>query len=501
MQNPLTRFAEALSAAGEQSPETRTRQGATSYHAGRVDEVPAPEDLADEYRFYRETPFINAALGQFAADVTEPGARVEADADETEQWFNDDFLPQAGIVAGERNQPFDTILFQSVIQHEAAGNILVEKVKADPTADDPTYTGFMHIRPESIRLVTEDNRPILVDAEGDAEADVETTDRGEPAAYLQYHNESILGRRQNGQYYADRDVIALSTNDVIKVARNPVPGNVWGESVIHPVADLVRGLKQILRDNEAAIQTKAYGIWSVAFGREVLDLPGGQNELIEWGEDEQSDFINNKIGRDLDPGDIIGHDGAIDFEKFEGEVADGLIPLIELYVKLIVTALPTPLYAVGIETDINQFVTAQQEPRYEKRVAEMRETLADAFEPALVEIAEQQDLPTEGLRLRIEPESDESPLFSLDESDMERLTQFTSSLKDVYGPGGAPSYLDEETLAELVLQLPDDALVDEVVDELDLSESNPEVQAQFEQTQGQGQGEQAATDGGTDETE
>ena len=59
------------------------------------------------------------------------------------------------------------------------------------------------------------------------------------------------------------------------------------QSVIHPVADLVRGLKQILRDNEQAIQTKAYGIWSVAFGREVLELPGGQNELIEWDDDEQ----------------------------------------------------------------------------------------------------------------------------------------------------------------------------------------------------------------------
>jgi hypothetical protein len=279
MQNPLTRFAEALSAAGDQEPETRSREGATSYHPGRIDEVPAPETLADEYRYYRETPFINAALRQFGADVVEPGARVDADSEGTEEWFNDEFLPQAGVVAGEPNQPFRQILFQAAIQHEAAGNILVEKVKANPREQNPTYTGFMNIRPESVELVTQPNRPILLDADASIEdSDVPTTPRGEPAAYLQYHDDSILGRRGR---YTDRDVVALSTNDVIKVARNPVPGAIWGESVIHPVADLVRGLKQILRDNEQAIQTKAYGIWSVAFGREVLELPGGQNELIE----------------------------------------------------------------------------------------------------------------------------------------------------------------------------------------------------------------------------
>lgn len=491
--NPIRRLGEALQVAGEQNPETQTRQGATSFVEGSVDEIPAPKDLADEYDFYRTTPFINASLNQFASDVVEPGYRVEADSDETADWFNDEFLPQAGIVAGEREQDFGKILEQSVVQYNAAGNILVEKVKNNPAADTPIVTGFMHIRPESVKLVTEDNRPILVTPDQTDLDGVVQTRRGEAAAYLQYDDGSILGQRGAFQ---ERDTVPLSINDVIKVARSPIPGEVWGESVIHSVGDLVRGMKQIIRDNETAIQSKAYGIWSVAFGTEVLEFGDyAEPELLEWDEDDQTQFLEEQIGSQMGPGDIIGHDGNISFEKFEGELADGLIDVIELYIKLIITALPTPLYAVGFESNINQFVTAHQETRYEKAIREMRQTLAQAFEPALEEIAEQQSLPTEGLTLRIEPEEDESPVMSLDDDEMERLNAFTTSLADVYGNGGASSFLDEETLAELILQLPSDAIADTDIQEMAINEDNPQVQTQFSEGQQPPPG-QAATDGG-----
>lgn len=495
MLNSLRRFGEALqSAAGDQNPEAKTRQGATSFVSGSVDTVAAPENLADEYEFYRSTPFINAALNQFASDVIEPGYRVEADSDETAKWFNDTFLPESGVVAGERGQDFESILYQSTIQHEAAGNVLVEKVKDDPDAENPIYTGFMHIRPESVKLVTERNRPILISPDATDRDGVVETRRGEAAAYLQYHEGSILGQRGA---FNDRSVVPLSLNDVIKVARSPTPGEIWGDGAIHPVGDLVRGLKQIIRDNEKAIQSKAYGIWSVAFETEVLEFgEWSEPEVIEWDEESQTEFLENKIGSEMDPGDIVGHDGNISFEKFEGELADGLIDVIELYVKLIVTALPTPLYAVGFESNINQFVTEHQENRYEKTVREMRQTLAQAFEPALKEIAEQQGLSQEGLRLRIEPEEDESPVMSLDADDMEKLKTFTAALKDVYGSGSATSFLDEEKLAELVLHLPDDAVADTDIQEMQLGEGNEQVQAQFEQ--GQPPPAQPATDGGED---
>lgn len=505
MRNPFRALGEALSAAGEQDPETRVRQGATSYSPGSVDEIPAPKDLADDYEFYRETPFINAALHQFASDVVESGYRVEADSDETADWFNDEFLEQAGVVAGERNQDFALTLYQSVIQHEAAGNILVEKVKQNPNESDPTYTGFMHIRPESVKLVTEENRPLLIDPDATDRDEVVLTKRGEAAAYLQYHEGSLLGQRD---YYSGRDVVPLSTNDVIKVARAPVPGEVWGDSVLHSVRDLVRGLKQILRDNEQAIQSKAYGIWSVAFESEVRTFDGyHEPELVEWDGDAQSDFLNNQIGSEMGPGDIVGHDGNISFEKFEGEVADELLDVIELYVKLIVTALPTPLYAVGLESNINQFVTAEQETRYDKRVRDLRQDLEQAFTPALKEIAEQQGYSPEGLQLRLEPEEDESPIHALDDGAMDRLSTFTTALKNVYGNGGATSYLDEEALAELVLQLPADAIAEDDIEEIRLDESDPEVQAQFESQQGEegppppGESgpQQAVADGGEQE--
>lgn len=493
MRNPLSRFADALSAAGQQSPELKRRLGSGVHVPGNVETVPAPEDLADEYDLARETPFVIASYYQFASDVLAPGHRVEADSDETQEWFNDEFLPEAGVVAGERNQDFAGILTQAVVQYLAAGNILTEKVKADPTASNPTYTGFMHIRPESVKLVTQDDRPILVDPDADVSgrtAEIPDTKRGETPAYLQYHEGSLLGQRGR---YTDRNVVALSTNDVIKVARNPVPGEIWGDSATHSFADLLRGLKQILKDNEKAIQSKAYGIWSVAFGRELIEDPtSGDAELIEWSEDAQTEFIENKIGREMGPGDIVGHDGLVDFEKFEGEVASDLLDVIELYVKLIVSALPNPLYSVGFESDINQFVTQAQEPRYEASVREMRETLVDAFQPPLEEIAEQQGLPTEGFALRIEPEVDESPIHALDSDAMERMNQLTSSFADVFGPGEAAAHIDDEKLAELVLQLPDDAFGEEIEDVPDLDESDENVQAQFREQQ------EAVADGGTE---
>lgn len=505
MQNPLRTLADALSAAGPQSPEVKTKSGVGVFHQADIDTVPVPEDLVDEYEQFRNTPFIAASYYQFASDVTAPGYRVEAESDETADWFNGGdaapadapsggFLSEAGVVAGEKNQDFGEILHQSTIQY-LAGNILCEKVKADPTADDPTYTGFMLIRPGSVKYVTQETRPILVSPDADVPNELRTK-RGEAAAYLQFHKGSILGSR--GQF-TDRSVVRLSTNDVIKVARNPVPGTIWGESAISPASELIRGLKQILRDNEQAIQSKAYGIWSVAFGRELLEYPDGDAELIEWSDKDQTEFVEETIGRQLDPGDIIGHDGEISFEKFEGEVASDLLDVIETYVKLIVSALPNPLYVVGFESDINQFVTQAQEPRYEKSVREMRETLIGAFDPALEEIADQQGLSTEGFALRIEPEDEESPIQALDDDDMARLESFSAALKNIYGSGSIPTYLTDEAIVETVLQLPEDAIAESDIDLApSLDESNEQVMEQFSQMNQSGE-QQPATDGGEDD--
>lgn len=451
--------------ADAQNPEVQTRGGDGVYTPGEIDTVRPPEDLVDDWELFQNTPIVNAPLTQGAADVVEPGARVTADSEETEEWFNDEFLPNAGVVGGQRHRPFAAVLFQSALMYLAAGNVLVENVKRDPGSDE--ITGFMAIKPQSVKAVTEENKPLLLAPDADVSGkDVPTTNRDEAPAFLQYHNDSLLGQRGA---YDDRDVVALSQNDVVKISRNPAPGEIWGRPVQRSCRGRITALKQKLRDNEKAIQTKAYGIWSVAFGTEVVEVdnPNVDDILVDWTADEQRQFLNNKIGSDLGPGDIIGHDGAIEFDRFEGEVASGLLDFIRTDVKLIVAALPTPLYAVGWESDVNQFVVERQEKRYEKQIRSIRKELERGFTPTLKTIAEQRGLDSSGLQLRVEPEEDESPIHSLDDDAITRLKEFASALNSIYGNGGAAAHLDEELLAELVLQLPEEAVADLDVDPLE----------------------------------
>ncbi len=440
--------------AEDQEPEVEVSHGSAYYSPGDVDEVPVPEDKADDWELFTSTPIVNAPLLQYCSDVVEPGYRVTADDDATEEFFNEEFLPNAGIIGGERHKDFQQILFQAAIMHVATGDALVECVKRASNSDE--ITGFMSIKPHSVRAVTEKNKPVLLppDATGDG---VRETPRGEAAAYLQYHSDSVLGRRG---HFSDTDVVPLSQNDVIKISRNVPPGEIWGQSAHRPARDRIRALKQKLRDNDRAIQTKAYGIWSVAFQRDLFEVddPNTDDIFIEWDEGEQKKFIQNKVGRDMGPGDIIGHDGTIEFQKFEGEVAQGLLEFVEIDIKLIISALPTPLYAVGFEENVNQFVVERQERRYHKKVSDLRRTLEAAFLPALETVAEQREgLSPEGLDLSIEADEEESPILSLDEEEIEKLQNFASALAEIYGSGNVPSYLDDEIVADLVLQLPEEA--------------------------------------------
>lgn len=452
MQNPL-HYAEALAhKVLSQDPETITRDGRASFGQRGVDEVSPPEDLADEYELYETTPFIEAALNQYAADVLDPGYRVIADSGETANWFNDEFLPQAGIVGGQRHQDFGGVLEQAVIQYLAAGNIIVENVKND--SDE--ITGFLHINPASVTLETEPKKPILVDPEADSEDwfDGELTARDEAAAFVQYDDQSVLGLRGR---FEGRDDIPLSQNDVTFRPRSPPAGEIWGRPITRAIADEVSEFKQILRDNAKAIQSKAWGIWSLAFQTEAVEA-GDEVIVTEWSEDDQDDFVDS-VGS-MEPGDLIGHDGSIDFERFEGEVPDEILDVLEAYVKIIVTALPTPLYAVGFESNINQFVVKQQEQIYDNHVANMRRVLEETFQPALEQAAEDHGHSTEGLELKIEPEEDESPIRSLEVDDIEKFALYMDGLKSVFGKNAARAF-EPEDFADLILQLPEDAIKEE----------------------------------------
>lgn len=471
----FTKGWEALQTKLTQSVETVTRTGTLSYRESDVDSVDLADNVADYYQLYESTPLVRASIDKFAADVVAPGYRVDGESEEAVDYLMDTWLPQAGILAGETHQDFSPFLYSTVIQRWARGGALLEHVRPEPTADQ--ITGVNHIPPETITAQTQPNTNILLapDATG---GDIVETPRDEAAAYIQYDDDALLGP------FSNKDPVPLSQNDVTRTILNPDIGDLWGHPVTETIAEELAGFKEILRDQEKAIKSKAYGIWSIGFGRDIVETAEYQ-EIIQWSDSEQRDFIENRVG-ELGPGDIIGHDGEISFEKFEGEIPD-TIDHLAFYVNHITTALPTPKYVVGFESDINQFVTEAQDARYQQLIDQERQALERALSPLLQRVARQNlDIEDESLTLNIEPKADESPILSLSDEEVDRLGTYADAVDKLSGAADPATLISDEVLRELILRLPDDA---DAPDEIPLDEANEEVGEMFDQLQDTGDAE------------
>lgn len=479
--------------ADPQQPATLDRQAGRGLKTGGVESLEPPENLVELREQVETTPLLKWPIQKFATDVVSPGIRVDADSDATVDFFmggdaapsdapEEGFLAQAAIEAGETNKDIQPLVKRTVALHESPGTALIEHVRADPDDPDAPITGFKLIDPLTVHPQVYDRQTILLDP-GDTDLeDAVTTPRGEAAAYIQFHDNSPLGQwgaADARSQLDETDEVALSQNDVTKLVRDPDQGSVFGTPVNAPVAERVTALQEKLEDNEQAIKTKAHGIWSVAFGREYhfehLEFaPGEEIDVIEWDDKSQQAFLEDKVGS-LGPGEVVGHDGAIDFEKFEGEIADGLVEFIELDIKYILAALPVPKYLTGFEDDVNRDVTSEQAPAYEQSVQEMRDKLERELTPMLRMVAEDRGLSTEGLRLTLEPPEDDSPVMSLDDETVARAHEFAQTIERLENS----TLLTDEEIRSHVLQLPEEPDLGDA-DEEGLDESDPQVQAQLE---------------------
>lgn len=416
--------------------------------------IAPPETLDEEFELYEHTGFISAGIHQYADDVIQPGIRFSADSEETETWMNEEFLPQAGIVGGQRHQEFSSFLYQDVIQYLAGGNILNENVMSP----GGNITGFLHINPASCKAKTEQNRPILRSPDATEkdwwESEWPTTDTGEAAAFVQYHPESPLGLKG---HFDDREEIPLSLNDVTYRPRTPPAGEIWGIPITRNIKEEVTEFKNIRRDLARAIRTKAWGIWSASFDTEVIETK--DEVFIEDWSDEEIDKFTEDLGT-MDPGGIVGHDGSISFEKFQGEVPEEVLEVLEAYVKLIVAALPPPLYAVGFEDNINQFVVKEQEAIYEASVDSMQETLSETYSPTLRQVCRDHGYDPSGGELELAPMDDESPIRTLEIDDLEKFALYADGLSALFGQDAYRAF-KPDAFSELVALLPDDALKSE----------------------------------------
>jgi uncharacterized protein (DUF736 family) len=487
---------DALQARFEQVAETVSRNARVDIVSGGVDEVDPPQELDEYAEQARTTGPVRKNLRQYVNDVWEPGYSVEADSEATEDFFTGGenapgeidaeggFLKNSAIFAGERHSDFYEFGKETTWQRWVRGTILVEKLKADPSDSDSKLTGFYHVRPETVYPQVLNNTNILLPADKDDLPDdidrdgVTTTRRDEVAAYIQFDDESIVGIRR-GEF--DRTEIPLSQNDVMKQTLEPDIGSdfvsnapladtgndtaygVFGTSIIAGIADDISEYKQIKRDRAEAISRKAYGVWTAQFKDEVLDL-GDTNEIVRWNDTEIEN--TEKELMNMGPDDVLTSDANIDLERHDGDVPD-LNGVLNQYISIMLAPLPAPKYMVGFAEGINRDVTEEQKEAYQDLVSEERRYQEKKWTPVLKDVAESYGLDTSGLKLKIEPETEENPVKSLSADEIDRMNTYVNALAVAAGPQAGPTALvDREELLD-VLDFPTEEMDDIEADDID----------------------------------
>jgi hypothetical protein len=456
-----------------QNVETVVRQSRFEISGGGVDQIDAPDNLDELVDLAKRLGFVWQAYDVFANEVWEPGYRLEGPARTRAYFMGDDedidaqppegtpeggFLSNCGVFAGEKQQDFYDVGKAATFQRRLRGTVLIELLKKNPEQAESEISGFYFIRPETVSAEVYPNQNILIDPDDTDVDGVEITKRGEAAAYIQFDDDSILGRRGT---FDDREEIPLSQNDVHKQVLNPGIGDdasaeqgVFGTPGLEPISEDIAEYLQIKRDRATAISNKAHGIHFIEHGRDVVDL-GNEKQLIEWDSDSMDDFESQLS--DIGPGGYVTHDASVNVERKTGDVPD-LESTIQNYIDDIFSGLPVSKYKIGFEDDINRDVTSEQSDSDERQVEEEREYQERQWTTVLKTVAERKGLPTEGLRLKIEPEPQDSPVMSMSEDEINKLATYAEALNALAGPQGGPQTLvDRETLLTDIAQLPEGA--------------------------------------------
>lgn len=489
----LRRAWDTLQDTVRQPVQTVARSASLQTTGGNVEDIDPPEDIDELVELYYDIAFIRKNINEYAADVSEPGIRVESDHAPTEDYFmggdnapesapEDGFLAEAFVI-DEKRQSMDWCLSLTVKERWRRGTVLIEYVFDDPDNAESIITGFKHIRPETVSARVYDNTNQLISPEDVENAD-ETTRRDEAAAWIQYDEQSILGRRTGRRLFQRDDTsIPLSQNDVLKqtldqgIGGDDPEDGVFGESIIRSIRDAAEEYRDISRSEAKAIQHIAFGVHTAQFNDYVIE---SENEsiLIEWGDDD-IDTASKKL-ESLEPGEVISTDAKVDLERFAPDLPDLDGPM-RRRVREMIDPLPAPFYKHSFADEINQFVTEDQRADYQDLIKNERQYQATSWAEAFRDVAERHpDLRADTLTVTIEPDEDESPVRGLDEDDMERLAAYAGALADIFGPGGAPAYVDEEALLTQVLQLPEEAIMPGDIEDLAPEDADEQTREQFQ---------------------
>lgn len=438
--------------------------GARGRNRVQAERVPVPTDEIRKYwHMYKTVPFIRAAFNQARDDILADGYRIEADNSETQRFLNE-WAESAGTIGAERNQDLHTILRALPIQLLARGTVLLEHNPAE--ADGEKTAGVSYINPATVTPYRASDTNLLLRPDDTQYEGAKLTEDGKAAAYVQF---------DSGPNATGDDERRLTLDDVTRLTIDADTHDVFGTSRVAPVAERIEALLSKLQNNDRAIESMAWGQWFVGFGHETVKNEDGSETIIEWEDDDMGEFMGDLEA--VEPGDIEGHDGTINIENLPGEVAD-IIDQLQYETHYILTAMPAPTYAIGFESDINQFVVDGQEERHEQRINHFQGTIERALTPIPKMVARENDLSADGVRLKLEPPAPDSPVLNLSDSEIERIAKYSSAFKELSG-GEPRTLVPDDVIREKILQMegvdaPEQGPGEDGLSIEDLEDMNPE---------------------------
>ena len=489
----LRRALDTLQDTIRQPVETVTRSAVLKVARSGIEDVNPPDDIDEYVELYYDVGAIRKNLNEFVDDVTAPGLRVSHPDDSVEAYFNGgdeapDGAPAGGFLAeayinDQKRQPLDLALDQSTLDRWRRGTVMLVNVYADPDDPESIISGFTFVRPETVSARTYKNTNQLIEPDVESPEndgiDYELTPRGEASAFVQFDEQSIIGRRRRrqdrplGTFGETSSSVYLSQNDVTKVTLDQDIGGdrqeegVFGESVIRSISDEATQYNQIKRLLEESVRGKAWGLWTAQMNPMLIDA-GDEKILIEWDDRDIQD--TEKEIENIGPGSVLTTDAQIDLERHDGEVPN-IEWLLKHYLRDIVDPLPAPFYKHSQADEINQFVTDEQQEDYQQRIQKERRVQAEAFESALRKVVERHpDLDAaDDLSVEIAPESDDSPIRTLTTEEVEKIQTYMAAVQ-MAAPADEPTMImSEAEIRELILQLPEE-MPDEVAQELDMTD-------------------------------
>jgi hypothetical protein len=376
-----------------------------------------------------------------ASDVTADGVRFTAESDET-QAFLEDFAEEAALVGGETRHVIE-LVEQLSITADVSGEAPIELA---PAAENrATIAALRVIPPESVTYQTRPGQAMLL-RPGDTQYDDVTLVDGNAAAVVQHKD--------------TRNERALDLDSFVRFVRDPNPGSVRGESAVEPIAPRVDALRSKLKNTEEAAATKAHSIWFA--GTDPIILSGPDGDKIVEPDDDVTDGIPEAI-ENAGPGDVVTHDGVVSLDEFSGGVAD-LSEYIQHDVRTILSAFHAPRFTTSFDENINRRISQEQRPIYEEAVSQRKRRIEDVLSPVFAEIAEQRGYDPAGVAVSLEPPEDDSPVRSLSVEQSEVMLNVARSVKAVSGARDPATLVEENSILDLVLQMPEEASVEGFTD-------------------------------------